>query len=201
MLTIIDYGLGNIAAIQNVYKQINIPTKLAQNSNDIVNASRLILPGVGAFDSAMKKLNASGMVDALNEVVLHKKTPILGICVGMQILANEGEEGVLPGLGWIKGKVKKLSHGLRLPHMGWNTISYQKNHHNLLNFTDEDVHFYFLHSYYFECEVAENILAQTQYGIEFSSIVNNGNIYGVQFHPEKSHRYGVMLLKNFSEIV
>lgn len=199
MLTIIDYGLGNISAIQNVYKQLNIPTKLAKTSKDLSDATKLILPGVGAFDGAMIKLNQSEMLQTLNEVVLQKKIPVLGICVGMQILANGSEEGNLAGLGWIKGKVKKIPHNLRLPHMGWNSIS-EARANSLFKSFEADVQFYFLHSYYFECEVESNILARTKYSIEFASVVKSGNVYGVQFHPEKSHHYGTTLLKNFSEI-
>lgn len=199
MLTIIDYGVGNISAIQNVYKQLNIPTNLAKQPNDLLSATKLILPGVGAFDSVMKKLKQSAMLELLNEVVLNKKIPVLGICVGMQILASGSEEGELAGLGWIKGTVKKFPNQLRLPHMGWNSFSQFKNN-NLFKSLDMDLQFYFLHSYYFACESAADILAHTKYDFEFASVVNNANIYGVQFHPEKSHRYGTTLLKNFAEI-
>lgn len=200
MLTIIDYGLGNISAIQNVYKQLNISSKLATQPQELMDATKIILPGVGAFDSAMKKLIQSEMLSALKQKVIEEKIPLLGICVGMQILANSSEEGSHEGLGWIKGKVKKIPHKLRLPHMGWNTIS-QLRPNKLFNLLDSDTQFYFLHSYYFDCDSKTDVLAQTQYGFDFPCVVNRENVYGVQFHPEKSHRYGTMLLKNFAEII
>lgn len=204
MITIIDYGLGNILAFANVYKRLNIPVQIARNSSDFTEVSKLILPGVGAFDNAMELFAQSGMREKVEELVLHAGIPVLGICVGMQILAAASEEGVLPGLSWIAGKVRKidaatLSHRTRLPHMGWNDVV-TKTETKLFAGLEQDARFYFLHSYYFECDQPGNILAETDYGIRFSSAVHHKNIYGVQFHPEKSHHYGVQLLKNFAEL-
>lgn len=204
MITIINYGLGNISAFANVYKRLNIPFTIATRKDELANARKIILPGVGAFDHAMTLLQQSGMRDMLDELVLQKKTPVIGICVGMQILAKSSEEGSLPGLGWINGVVKKFDASLienttRLPHMGWNTIKPTKPERLLENFS-ESCRFYFLHSYYFHCLDPENEIAKTGYGISFSSAVKSGNIYGVQFHPEKSHENGIQLLNNFANL-
>lgn len=204
MITIIDYGLGNIRAFVNVYERLNIKTKVAHNANEIKGATKIILPGVGAFDYAMKQLNASGMRDELDNKVLGEKIPVIGICVGMQILANSSEEGILPGLGWIDGEVKlfdtsKILHKTRLPHMGWNNIN-PVNMHFLLNGLDNQSRFYFLHSYYFVCHNENEIISTTEYGISYASAVNRENIFGIQFHPEKSHSNGIQLLHNFAKL-
>lgn len=204
MITIINYGLGNIRAFANVYKRLNINVAIASHKEELQKATKIILPGVGAFDHAMTLLNESGMRETLDDLVLNKKIPVIGICVGMQILAKSSEEGVLPGLGWIDASVKKfdeslLKHKTRLPHMGWNTIRPVKPGGLLESFTDTS-RFYFLHSYYFKCNDAGNESAVTNYGISFSCVVNTGNIYGVQFHPEKSHQNGIQLLHNFSTL-
>lgn len=204
MITIIDYGLGNIRAFLNVYERLNIPVSIATCADDLKEAEKIILPGVGAFDSAMNKLNQSGMRDALERRVLGDRQPILGICVGMQILAKSSDEGSLPGLGWINGTVNKFdisasSTNFPLPHMGWNTISPSIGNPLLANF-DNDSRFYFLHSYYFQCKTPGDTIAVTEYGKQFSSAVNSGNVYGVQFHPEKSHQWGIQLLKNFADL-
>jgi glutamine amidotransferase len=204
MITIVNYGLGNVLAFTNVYKNLNIPIAVARNASDLRVASKVILPGVGAFDHAIELLNQSGMRDTLDEIVLQKHVPVLGICVGMQIMACSSEEGRLPGLGWIDGHVKKfdpsvLPHSTRLPHMGWNDVRpVIKN--KLFAGLELDARFYFLHSYYFHCARNEDILAVCDYGVKFSCAVNSGNIYGIQFHPEKSHHYGTQLLKNFAEL-
>jgi len=202
MITIIDYGLGNIRAFVNVYKRLNIKTKVAHSAEDLKDASKIILPGVGAFDYAMSQLNASGMRDELDKQVMENKVPVVGICVGMQMLAKSSDEGKLPGLGWIDGQVKIFDASLipyktQLPHMGWNSIK-PDNNCKLLSGFDELSRFYFLHSYYFICNNMEDIIATTQYGINYASAVNRDNIYGIQFHPEKSHSNGVQLLKNFA---
>jgi glutamine amidotransferase len=202
MITIIDYGLGNIRAFANLYERLNIKTTIAHNANDMNSATKIILPGVGAFDYAMSQLNASGMRDELENKVLVEKVPVVGICVGMQILAKSSEEGNLPGLGWIDGVVKKFDASLipyktRLPHMGWNTMS-PVNQNPLLNGFNENARFYFLHSYYFVCNNQDEIIATTEYGIKYASGVCRDNIYGIQFHPEKSHSNGTQLLRNFA---
>lgn len=204
MIVIIDYGLGNINAFANVFKRLNIPVKIAQKADDLEDVSKIILPGVGAFDHAMIKLKESGMREKLDELVLKKSMPVLGICVGMQILAHSSEEGSLPGLGWIDGVVKKfdtqkMKQKTHLPHMGWNDVKPLKNT-GLFKDVDKEPLFYFLHSYYFYCNKSEDALAVSDYGGEFVSAVNCGNIYGVQFHPEKSHHNGVQLLKNFANL-
>lgn len=204
MITIIDYGVGNIRAFVNVYKQLNIPVKIAKNERDLEDATRLILPGVGAFDHAMGKLLNSGMLDRINELVLKQEVPVMGICVGMQMLASSSEEGCQPGLDWIKGVVKrfdtsKLRQTTQLPHMGWNNVV-SMNDNKLFDNLSSEAKFYFLHSYYFGCDKIETAIASTDYGGQFICAVNHKNIYGVQFHPEKSHHYGAQLLKNFSTV-
>lgn len=204
MIAIIDYGLGNIRAFVNVYERLNIKINIAHNAFDIKNATKLILPGVGAFDYAMSKLNTSGMREALEEQVITNHVPVIGICVGMQIMAKSSDEGKLPGLGWFDAEVKlfdtkKIPYKTSLPHMGWNTIHLLGKNRLLEQLSDES-RFYFLHSYYFSCNQSEDIIAKTGYGIEYASAVNKGNIYGIQFHPEKSHQNGIQLLQNFAKI-
>ena len=204
MITIIHYGLGNIRAFVNIYERLNIPVAVARTAGDLQHATKIILPGVGAFDYAMELLNRSGMRETLDELVLGRQVPILGVCVGLQMMAQSSEEGELPGLGWIDGTVKKLPvSGLnsktQLPHMGWNTIQFDTPHPLLINL-DRESRFYFLHSYYFHCNNKNDIVTTTQYGIQFASMVNAKNIYGVQFHPEKSHYWGTQLLMNFAEL-
>jgi glutamine amidotransferase len=202
MIAIIDYGLGNVRAFANVYKKLNIPAIIVKQAEDLLNASKVILPGVGAFDHAMQRLEKSGMRQLLDEIVLHRHVPVLGVCVGMQMLAHSSEEGRMPGLGWIDGEVKRLrpsskSASMRVPHMGWNDVRPKKSN-GLLSKLDSNARFYFLHSYYFECHRNEDIIAVTDYGGDFTCVVNNGNVYGVQFHPEKSHRWGIQLLENYA---
>jgi glutamine amidotransferase len=205
MITIIDYGLGNIRAFVNVYERLNIKTKIARVPDDLKGASKIILPGVGAFDHAMSQLNSSGMRDELETQVKQNKVPVMGICVGMQMLAKSSDEGILPGLGWIDGVVKvfdasTIPYKTRLPHMGWNSISPVNSNVLMTNFND-DSRFYFLHSYYFVTHNPEDVIATTEYGITYASAVNNDNVFGIQFHPEKSHANGIELLKNFATLV
>ena len=197
MIGILDYGLGNIQAFANIYKNLNIDYKFISKVEDFTDVSKLILPGVGAFDYAMQKLNNSGLREKLDEYVLENKIPIIGICVGLQMLGISSEEGSLKGLGYIDAKVKKFDISLPLPHMGWNNIKKIKES-TLLSGLDE-AKFYFLHSYYFDTD-EKYVLAKADYEIEFDCIVNKDNIYGIQCHPEKSHHFGVQLLKNFGEL-
>lgn len=204
MIKIVDYGLGNVCALLNVYKRLNIPAVVVNNATDLVGATRVILPGVGAFDHAMKLLQQSGMRDELDELVLSRGVPVLGICVGMQILAEGSEEGEMSGLRWIAGSVRKFknmdeSQRLRLPHMGWNDVEPARAS-MLFESLEKASRFYFLHSYHFDCASQDTVLAETSYGTRFACAVHSGNIYGVQFHPEKSHLYGTQLLKNFAGI-
>lgn len=204
MIKVVDYGLGNVQAFINIYKRLDKPAMLARSADDLVGASRLILPGVGAFDWAMSRLNQSGMREPLDELVLRQKIPVLGICVGMQMMARNSDEGQAEGLGWFDANVKRFddcrfeSH-IHLPHMGWNDVE-PIFAEGLLRHLDKDARFYFLHSYYFAPNVATDVLATTVYGDRFACAVQRGNVYGVQFHPEKSHGWGTQLLKNFAEL-
>lgn len=204
MITIIDYGVGNINAFVNVYKRVDVSVKVAKTKADLEGAEKLILPGVGHFDHAMTQLNNSGMRDTLDTMVLEQKIPVIGICVGMQMMANRSDEGKLDGLKWIDGQVRKFEESkinqvTRLPHMGWNDVTPVKNI-ALFDGLEKDAIFYFLHTYYFECNNKEDIMAKTEYGGEFASAAHHGNKYGIQFHPEKSHHYGEILLHNFAKL-
>ena len=203
MIVIADYDVGNVAAIKNMLKKCGHDSILSHDHNELRNASKIILPGIGAFDSCAQNLDTYDLRGILNECVLKKKTPILGICVGMQLLAAGSEEGVLSGLNWIDGYVKKFSFedniSLKIPHMGWNTLLPQEGN-PLFKDLEEDARFYFAHSYHFACKNAENEGATTNYAYKFASSVKNNNIFGVQFHPEKSHKYGMRVLSNFASI-
>lgn len=204
MIGIINYGSGNIQAVANIYRRVGIPYKFVNTKDDFDGVEKLILPGVGAFDATMKVLNNSGLRDPLDYYVLGMQKPVLGICVGMQIMSNGSEEGLEAGLGWIKGKVRKfdiskLPQKPYLPHMGWNTIESTSNSVLFQNINNV-LGFYFVHSFYYETEKSESILAQTYYGDLFTSAINEHHIFGVQFHPEKSHVNGITLLSNFASI-
>jgi glutamine amidotransferase len=204
MITIVDYGLGNIQAFLNVYKRLNIEARTATTADDLAGATKVILPGVGHFDHAMRRLDESGMRGKLDDLVTEKRVPVLGVCVGMQMLAPSSEEGVLPGLGWIDGRVRSFASwvragGLPLPHMGWNDVR-PRAVNPLFNGLESDARFYFLHSFFLDCASQDDALAMAEYGGEFSAAVNSANIFGVQFHPEKSHHFGTRLLKNFAEL-
>lgn len=204
MITIIDYGVGNINAFYNIYKSLGKDVCIARNVKDLENSSKLILPGVGHFDYAMSKFINSGMVQTVTELVQNLNLPILGICVGMQMLSYSSEEGNIPGLGWLNAEVKKIDSSLlnqstRLPHMGWNDINIL-NDNILFRNMNNNPKFYFLHSFYFESQQPNNVIATSTYGKTFACAVNYKNIFGVQFHPEKSHHFGIKLLENFSNI-
>jgi glutamine amidotransferase len=204
MICVIDFGLGNVRAFLNAYKRLGIDAIRATDSSHLDGASKLILPGVGSYDRAMEGLNNSGMRSTLESLVLNKNVPLLGICVGMQILSLSSDEGRLPGLGWVRGKVisfgsKEDSVNLPRPHMGWNSVM-PRGSSALFQGIPEKSKFYFLHSFLFRCDDVTNILATTEYGGNFSSAVFAKNVYGVQFHPEKSHNVGLQLLKNFANI-
>ncbi len=204
MLAIIDYGSGNIAALVNIFKQYRVPHVVTGNPRELADADRFILPGVGAFDTAMKTLMESGIVETLNEQVQVQKKPLLGICVGMQLLADSSEEGELTGFGWVPGRVRRINPETialppRLPHMGWNSIDVIADS-PLFKGIDKQHGFYFLHSYFFDASEAQHVAATVEHGDVFPCAVRNGNVFGVQFHPEKSHANGVQLLKNFAEM-
>lgn len=199
MIVIIDYKMGNIGSILNMLKKINAEGMVSSNPEDIKIADKLILPGVGSFDEGMKNLKDSGLISVIEDKVIKQKIPIMGICLGMQLFAKRSEEGVMDGLGWIDAEVKKFKfddYNLKIPHMGWNTVTFCK-HDNLLREMPEQSKFYFVHSYYFVCNDDKDVLLTTQYGHRFTSAVKKNNIIGVQFHPEKSHKFGMKLFENF----
>lgn len=200
MISIIDYGLGNLMAFANIYKKLNIPLKIISDSSQLNEVEKIILPGVGSFDWAMKKLNQSEMIQKIDYLVTVKKIPVLGVCVGMQIMATKSEEGELDGLSWIEASVKKLdqTNNYPLPHMGWNNVNPLSDNCPLFEGLYDQAKFYFLHSYYFKENHTAQAISHTSYDRTFTSAVRNENIYGVQFHPEKSHSWGVRLLKNFA---
>ena len=204
-IIIVDYGLGNIRSVEQSFKKIidqnnlNVEVKITNNSKDIYIATHIVLPGQGAFSSCMEGLkNTHGMVEALSKNVLFKKKPFLGICVGMQLLATTSyENGTHNGLGWIDGEIKKIPQkGLKLPHMGWNEVSIKIKENKLIT-EEKEKNFYFVHSYFFECKYKKDEIASTEYGQNFASIISKENIYGVQFHPEKSSTQGLRLINNF----
>jgi glutamine amidotransferase len=205
MICIVDYGVGNIQAFLNLFKRLGIEAQRACAPNALNDATRLVLPGVGHFDHAMQRLNDSGMRQRLEELVLGTQVPVMGVCVGMQMLAHCSDEGVLSGLNWVPGRVRAFtshpkSADLPLPHMGWNTLQpitgvklFSRG------FDDAPPQFYFLHSYYFDAQDRNHVAATAHYGMDFDAVVSKGHIHGVQCHPEKSHHWGEQLLKNFVE--
>jgi glutamine amidotransferase len=204
LITIVDYGLGNVQAIANIYKRLGVPVKSATDSEDLQGARKLVLPGVGAFDWAMRRLDESGMRQRIEDAVRKEKADVLGICVGMQMMAQRSDEGVCDGLGWIEADVKlfdrkRVGDKAQLPHMGWNDVT-PRSGGGLFKGLESGARFYFLHSYYFAPKRDADVLAVTNYYGDFASSVRRENVYGVQFHPEKSHHWGVQLLKNFAEL-
>jgi glutamine amidotransferase len=204
MIAIVDYGLGNIQAFANVYKRLNLAFQIADTAEKLAGAKKIILPGVGAFDWAMTRLNDSGMRETLDDLVLKQGAHVLGICVGMQMMAKRSDEGQLQGLGWIDADVKlfeedRFTVKTRLPHMGWNDVQ-PRDKNCIFRGIEADARFYFLHSYYFLPHRDSDVLAITDYNGAYASCVRSGHVFGVQFHPEKSHGWGVQLLKNFAEL-
>lgn len=204
MIAIIDYGMGNLGSIHNMLNRIGAPSVITSDPRKIVSADKLILPGVGAFDRAMESLDRLGLLPILNDKVLERKVPILGICLGMQLLSRRSEEGDMKGLGWIDAETVRFAFegenaALKIPHMGWNTIEVKRSS-PILDDRHEESRFYFVHGYHVRCADEANVLATTRYGIVFHSAVIQGNIMGTQFHPEKSHKFGLKLLKNFTDM-
>jgi imidazole glycerol-phosphate synthase subunit HisH len=203
MITIIDYGMGNLGSVLNMLKKVGAQAKISSNPHEIRKAQKILLPGVGAFDTAMQRINESNLKEILNEKALKEKVPILGICLGMQLLTNGSEEGKLSGLGWIEGKTLnfkgKINDALKIPHMGWNIAEIQHQNAITLGYEGE-IRFYFVHSYYVEVANQNHSMMKTTYGISFDSAIVKDNIFGAQFHPEKSHKFGMNLFKNFAKI-
>lgn len=201
MISIVNYGMGNIGSVVNMFKHINVEAQIIDQPDDLVLAKKILLPGVGGFDKAMKRINESGFLDILNQKALVEKVPILGICLGMQLLTRSSEEGKLPGLGWIAADTVRFTskNGLKVPHMGWNSVQVVTPHQLIKNLPDNP-RFYFVHSYKVQVDDIKNSLLQCDYGIRFDAAIQNENIFGTQFHPEKSHKYGMQLLKNFAQI-
>jgi glutamine amidotransferase len=204
MIAIVDYGSGNVAAIADIFKRMKVPHAVTADHAELRAADRYVLPGVGAFDTTMRTLRESGLVDLLNEEVHGRGKSIMGVCVGMQILGDSSDEGVLPGLGWIPGHIRRidvntLQGSPKLPHMGWNSIR-TVGSPPLLEGVDVEQGFYFLHSYYFDAARRQDVIATMSYGAELPCGLASGNVYGFQFHPEKSHANGMAVFRNFSRI-
>jgi glutamine amidotransferase len=203
VIHVVDYGVGNVQAFLNVFKRLGIEATRALKVEDLRYATKLVLPGVGAFDHAMLRLNQSGMRPELERAVLDRQVPVLGVCVGMQMLAAGSDEGNLPGLNWIPGRVRSFasnpaSASLPMPHMGWNDVR-PCTTGRLFSGLESGAQFYFLHSFYFECVSPADVAARARYGFDFECAVSRGHIHGIQCHPEKSHRFGAQLLKNFAQ--
>ena len=203
MIAIIDYGCGNTYAFINAFKSLNVPAIVAKTVDELESASKIVLPGVGSFDYVMQSFNSSGLRSIVEKKVIEENINVLGVCAGMQIFAEESDEGNEKGLGWVNGKIRlfdtrNIKHETKLPHMGWNTIMPKKS--LLFNKINDESRFYFVHSYYFDNSKDEDMISTTNYGGIFTSSINKNNIYGVQFHPEKSHKNGLQLLKNFAEL-
>jgi glutamine amidotransferase len=201
MIVVIDYGLGNLGSIRNMLKKIGAEGIVSSSVSDIEKAEKLILPGVGNFDQGMRNLEASGFLPVLEDRVIQEKTPILGICLGMQLFARKSEEGESTGLGWIDAEVVRFKfddkeRNLKIPHMGWNLVKINQRD-ALFEKMNLEARFYFVHSYHVVCKNENDILAKTVHGYEFPSAIKKENIYGVQFHPEKSHKFGMKLLDNY----
>ncbi len=199
-MVIVDYGIGNLASVQNMLRKAGADARISRDPNEILSAEKIILPGVGNFDHGMKMLNGSGLRDALDKFALELCRPVLGICLGAQILGKGSEEGCMTGLGWIDMTCKRLPDmlGLKVPHMGWNHVAMSRSS-MLLDSAEADARYYFVHSYYMECVDATDVVGTSMHGIEFTSAVQRSNIFGTQFHPEKSHRHGLALMRAFTE--
>ena len=198
MVAIIDYQTGNLGSIQNMIKKVGGESIISRDPEVIAKADKLILPGVGHFDYGMRRLNQGGLVDVMNKRVLEDKVPILGICLGVQLFTRGSEEGDEPGLGWISADTVSFSkeeYDLRIPHMGWNEVEYGTS--KLFADMHDIARFYFVHSFHLVCDDPEDVLTSTTYGYKFTAGVERDNILGVQFHPEKSHKYGMQLFTNF----
>lgn len=199
-VSLIDYGLGNLGSVANMLKRVGAESRRVSSPDEILASERVLLPGIGAFDTGMSLLVEQGLVEPLREFAASGR-PLLGICLGMQLLLDSSEEGVLPGLGLISGKSVRFPDdpSLRVPHMGWNTVT-PRREDPLVAGLESDSRFYFVHSYRVVSDRDADILATTPYGMDFASMVGHGNVRGAQFHPEKSHAFGMTILRNFSEL-
>jgi glutamine amidotransferase len=203
MIAVVDYGMGNIGSVLNMFKRIDVKDIVVTNrAEELQKADKILLPGVGAFDTGMNHLQQSGLIEVLNEKVLNEKVPVLGICLGMQLITKSSEEGVKPGLGWVNADTKRFKFDpalkLKIPHMGWNYVNVKRD--NPLIRTGEKNRFYFVHSYFVDCYDQNDILAQANYGFAFTCALQRDNVFGAQFHPEKSHKFGMQLFKNFAAL-
>jgi len=201
MIAIVDYGVGNLGSIYNMFKRVGLQAAIVGDAETLSKSSKILLPGVGAFDHAMKRIADSGLREVLDHKALVERVPFLGICLGMQLMTRGSEEGVLPGLGWIDAQVKKFpaTPGLKVPHMGWNLVNQAKSS-PLTDGLAGDARFYFVHSYFVQVDNPEDQLLTTEYGVTFDAAFARGNLFGAQFHPEKSHRFGMELFQNFGAI-
>lgn len=201
MITIVDYGMGNLGSILNMFRRIGAPAEISADHQQIARAQKLLLPGVGAFGSAMERINGTGLRSILDQKALVEKVPVLGICLGMQLLTDESEEGNVPGLGWIPASTKRFPHmeGIKVPHMGWNVVQ-PVSSHPLTADLPEEARFYFVHSYYVQTRQAEHSILRAHYGLTFDAAIACANICGAQFHPEKSHKFGMKILSNFANM-
>jgi glutamine amidotransferase len=204
MIVIVDYGMGNLASILNLLRRIGVQAQISSCPQDIAKADKIILPGVGSFDAGMKNLRQSGLIPILESKVLDRKTPILGICLGLQLLGQSSEEGRLPGLGWINADTvrfdfDRVSTGLKIPHMGWNTVCPIQSS-KLFRNVNELQRFYFVHSYHVICQNPDDISAMVNHGKSITAAIERDNVMGVQFHPEKSHVFGMNLLRAFADV-
>jgi glutamine amidotransferase len=203
MITIVDYGMGNLGSVLNMFKKVGAESKISSDLDEISRAEKILLPGVGAFDTAMQRIHDAGMQEVLNHKALVERVPILGICLGMQLLTNSSEEGILPGLGWIDGAAYNfkgdIDETLRIPHMGWN-VAYIEQQNELTKGFEGEIRFYFVHSYYVKVKNPAHSMMHTTYGLPFDSAIVKDNIFGAQFHPEKSHKFGMQFLGNFAKI-
>lgn len=201
MISIIDYGMGNIGSLENMIRKAGGSSLVTSKPNEILKAEKLILPGVGNFDQAIHNIEILGIQKAINEAVMVNYTPILCICLGAQLITESSQEGNARGFGWIRGRTIRFNatSGLRIPHMGWNDVKVKKNSVLFRDMPDNPC-FYFVHSYYIVADDEEDVLAESEYGLTFTSAIERGNIFATQFHPEKSHKYGLCLIKNFVEM-
>ncbi len=205
MITIIDYEMGNVGSIANMLKYIGVESTIESDPDKIKNASKMLLPGVGSFDTAINKIKEKNLLEVLNEKALKEQVPVLGICLGMQLLTNGSEEGEERGLGWIPAKTiafkDRIDSSLKIPHMGWNLVKKAQESSLTKEFElFDESRFYFVHSYFVEVEDEQNSILKTDYGVEFDSAIVKDNIFGAQFHPEKSHKFGMKLFENFARL-